>query len=93
MKRLQDVRTKSEFINYMKPYGNHVDHCIFDHHSVRKVTEYIYMITFYEQPHRENWYNDSGVGEKECTVEQCLDMIRNEARRQKLKKLKLKILI
>lgn len=89
--KLEEVKTKEEFINYTRQYGTHVEICIFDYLSVRRLGN-TYKISFYKEKHRTNWYNDTKIEGKEieCTAQECFDMIINEIRRQKLEKLRLK---
>ena len=90
--KLEEVKTKKEFVDYMKQYGTHVEICIFDYLGIRRTSDYnTYSISFYKRKHRANWYNTSKIREKESTSKECFDMIRNELRRHKIKKLKNKI--
>jgi hypothetical protein len=88
--KFEDIKTKQQFINYMKPY---VIVCIYDYYDLRRLNDYTYEISFHKEKHRPNWYNDSEIKDKriQCTADKCFDLIRNEIRRQKLKKLKSRI--
>jgi hypothetical protein len=90
--RLEEVRTKKEFVDYTSQYGNHVVVCVFEHLGIRRSGDNTFIITFHREKHRPNWYNNTEIKEKEieCTTEECFNILKNEIRRQKIKKLKTK---
>jgi hypothetical protein len=92
--RLEDVKTKKEFVDYMMQFGTHVVICVFDSLSIRRRGDYTYSINFYREKHRPNWYNDTEIKEKEieCTTEECFNLLKNEIRRQKINKVKNKLI-
>lgn len=91
--RLEEVKTKNEFIDYTKQYGYHIEIYMFDYYGVRRLGDYTYEITLYKEKHKNNWCNDTETNKIHCSTQECFDIIRNEIRRQKLMKLKNKISI
>ena len=91
--KLEEIKTKEDLANYTKGYGYHIVFCLFDHCGIRKLGDYHYMFSLYKDKHRANWYNDSKISEKECTLEECVDLIKNEVRKTKLKKICSKLAI
>lgn len=88
-KRVEEIRTSEELTNYMEGYGYHINFCLFDYYSITKSYGSTYVINFYKEKHRPNWYNDSIIKGKNifCNTEECVEFIKNEVRRAKLKKL------
>lgn len=90
-----DVKNEKDFIKYMKPFGNQVEHIIGSYYSIRKVNmdHDLYEINKYD----EDWYKKNSMRiianrckpiTKEVHSKECVELIIKENRKEKLNKLK-----
>ncbi len=87
---LKEIQTEKQFMNFFQNYGN-ITICIFEYYGIEKRHRSTYSIIYYKDKHETNKYNNSEVRKKESTIQECLDFIKYESRKFKIKKLQLNI--
>lgn len=93
--KISDIKNKKDFIKYMKPYGNHVQHILGNYYDIRKVNmNYdMYEIRKFDEPfYKENTkrliiHGCDPIEKMEIGSEECVKIIIKETRKEKLKKL------
>jgi hypothetical protein len=94
---LSDIRNKKDFLEYMTPYGNHIEFIVGNYYSIRKVNMYCDMYEI--KKYSEDYYKKNGnryrgcdpieiktVGSGEC-VKLILGQFIKQQRKLKLKKI------